>query len=375
MDAISPILAAVLIWSYAGFAANHLASWPPRWRARSRCPTCSVQLAPWELLPIVAYALLRGRCRHCRAAIGSQVLAVETSFVALLPLTPAIASPATALALVAWGLLLHGAWFDARRGWIPDGLTFAALGLTLLAGVLSGGVGFGGAGGGGGIADAAAGASLAAGVLALVAGLAGLTVRGGRDRRERLIPFSYDTLWTAAAVGLLTGVLPGLLAGGLQAAASALTRRTQRLPEPLLLSAWLLIATLLVARTGFEPLRASLQAAGGWALLAGLHLAWFAPQERSAAAETDTPSLEPDPEALGFGDVKLAGALGALLGTSGGLTALALAFGLGALVGLAVWPSGRRTLPFAPLLWLGGYLTLLSPTPLIAAARHLAGLW
>jgi leader peptidase (prepilin peptidase)/N-methyltransferase len=49
----------------------------------SRCPTCGARISWWENLPIVGWLLLRGRCRHCRAAISPQYMLVEL-FMALL---------------------------------------------------------------------------------------------------------------------------------------------------------------------------------------------------------------------------------------------------------------------------------------------------
>ena len=37
---------------------------------RSRCDTCGRSLAWYELVPIVSFAALRGRCRTCSAQIG-----------------------------------------------------------------------------------------------------------------------------------------------------------------------------------------------------------------------------------------------------------------------------------------------------------------
>lgn len=38
-------------------------------RDRSSCPRCSTALLPRDVLPILSFALLRGRCRSCRALI------------------------------------------------------------------------------------------------------------------------------------------------------------------------------------------------------------------------------------------------------------------------------------------------------------------
>ena len=44
---------------------------------RSHCPACKTTLAARELVPVLSYVLLRGRCRHCSAPIPTRVLVVE----------------------------------------------------------------------------------------------------------------------------------------------------------------------------------------------------------------------------------------------------------------------------------------------------------
>ena len=36
----------------------------------SRCPQCGTDIAPWDNVPVVSWLVLRGRCRHCGAAIS-----------------------------------------------------------------------------------------------------------------------------------------------------------------------------------------------------------------------------------------------------------------------------------------------------------------
>lgn len=44
---------------------------------RSRCPHCGHLITALENIPIISYLLLRGRCRHCNAAIGGRYPAIE----------------------------------------------------------------------------------------------------------------------------------------------------------------------------------------------------------------------------------------------------------------------------------------------------------
>jgi leader peptidase (prepilin peptidase) / N-methyltransferase len=44
---------------------------------RSRCPSCQTQIAGYDNIPIVSWLVLRGRCRHCGAAISPRYPIVE----------------------------------------------------------------------------------------------------------------------------------------------------------------------------------------------------------------------------------------------------------------------------------------------------------
>jgi leader peptidase (prepilin peptidase)/N-methyltransferase len=43
----------------------------------SRCPSCEALIGPFDNIPLISYALLRGRCRKCRAPISWRYPAVE----------------------------------------------------------------------------------------------------------------------------------------------------------------------------------------------------------------------------------------------------------------------------------------------------------
>lgn len=43
----------------------------------SRCPSCQQRIAPYDNLPVVAWLVLRGRCRHCGARISPRYPLVE----------------------------------------------------------------------------------------------------------------------------------------------------------------------------------------------------------------------------------------------------------------------------------------------------------
>jgi leader peptidase (prepilin peptidase)/N-methyltransferase len=44
---------------------------------RSACPHCNTKLKWWDMIPVISYLILRGRCRSCKASIHIQYPLVE----------------------------------------------------------------------------------------------------------------------------------------------------------------------------------------------------------------------------------------------------------------------------------------------------------
>lgn len=72
---------------------------------RSRCGDCERPLRAWELVPVLSYAVLRGRCASCGASIGVRTPAIEAlcggAFVAAFWTLSAAAAVAVSAAFVA----------------------------------------------------------------------------------------------------------------------------------------------------------------------------------------------------------------------------------------------------------------------------------
>lgn len=109
------------------FLATILVRWPKRESAltgRSRCDDCGRTLGALELVPILSWALRRGRCRMCGARIDARHVAMELA-AALIGLVAALAFPwslALATAVFGWWLLILAA-LDVEHHWLPDALT------------------------------------------------------------------------------------------------------------------------------------------------------------------------------------------------------------------------------------------------------------
>jgi len=65
-------------------AGSFLAAASTRWpegrsvlRGRSACDACGAQLRAWELVPLLSWAIQRGRCRRCGAKIDPRYPAIE----------------------------------------------------------------------------------------------------------------------------------------------------------------------------------------------------------------------------------------------------------------------------------------------------------
>lgn len=128
-----PLILAPFIGSFLGVLILRLPADRPFAWTRSACDTCGTRLAARDMVPLVSYLRLRGRCRHCGAAIGSFHLHVELAAI-LVPLSAMFLAPDPiwlwADCVLGWGLLAL-AWTDARTMLLPDALTlpFLLLGL------------------------------------------------------------------------------------------------------------------------------------------------------------------------------------------------------------------------------------------------------
>src|SRR3546814_19722168 len=90
------------------FLATVLVRWPAGESAlagRSRCDACRRTLAPFELVPVLSFALNRGRCRRCAAPIHRTHLRVEIAATTLAGTAFSLVSPAAAFG---WSLLVCG---------------------------------------------------------------------------------------------------------------------------------------------------------------------------------------------------------------------------------------------------------------------------
>lgn len=103
-------------------------------RPGSHCPSCRTPIPPWDNVPLLSYAWLQGRCRHCGTAISLRYPAVE--FLTAVVFTAIAwrfgATPATPLYWAFSAALIASALIDADHQIIPDGISLGGLAVALV---------------------------------------------------------------------------------------------------------------------------------------------------------------------------------------------------------------------------------------------------
>lgn len=183
---------------------------------RSHCASCFAPLTVFDLLPVLSYVALKGRCRHCGSAISWQYPLVELVTALLFGATYVMLQPATlaqSVELLAflgfWSALLALVVYDVRHTLIPLQFVYAVYAFALVA-VLVRIVG----GGLPALMDALLGALIPGGFFALIH----FATRGrGMGIGDAYVAFGIGLMFgvgggiIAAVLGVWAGALVGLL--------------------------------------------------------------------------------------------------------------------------------------------------------------------
>jgi prepilin signal peptidase PulO-like enzyme (type II secretory pathway) len=112
---------------------------------RSECVHCHHELAPLDLIPVLSWLMLRGKCRYCHKPISVQY-----------PLVEALTAALFVISYLEWPMALHGSevvvfglWlailiglvallvYDLRWMLLPNKLVFPLIGLALVMQLIS----------------------------------------------------------------------------------------------------------------------------------------------------------------------------------------------------------------------------------------------
>lgn len=132
------LFAAPFLGSFFGLLADRLPKDADVVFARSMCLACETPLKPWDMVPVLSYLALRGRCRACCAPIPRRTLLFELGTLALTAQAAFVFGGWLLLAaMVLAGALLAVTVIDAEHFIIPDALSLPLVlaGLVIAAAV------------------------------------------------------------------------------------------------------------------------------------------------------------------------------------------------------------------------------------------------
>ncbi len=135
MDGLLPLLLSPFIGSFLGVLIRRLPLGRPVTVARSACEGCGRTLPARDLVPLLSFAMLRGRCRFCRAGIARFHVWIELAAIAVAAWamqTVADLGTLWADCVLGWSLLAL-AWIDWDHLRLPDVITLPLAVLGLLA--------------------------------------------------------------------------------------------------------------------------------------------------------------------------------------------------------------------------------------------------
>lgn len=219
MTATSAIVVAVLLGLVVGSFLNVVITRLPEGRSlvtpRSACPACGAAIAWYDNVPLVSFAVLRGRCRSCARPISWRYPLTEAATAALFGLAAARFGPAPSLgvALLLIALLVAVTGIDLEHQIIPDVITLPGTAAGLLASLVTGDVPW---------VDSLIGVAAGGGLFLLII----LASRGGMGGGDVKLAAMLGAFlgWKA----MLLSVLLAVLAGGAVAVTLLASGRTGR---------------------------------------------------------------------------------------------------------------------------------------------------
>lgn len=362
----------VLIWR---LPRGENIAFPP-----SHCPKCDHPLGVLDLVPVFSWLALGGKCRYCRAPINPRYPIVElltgAGYFLIAYLYPLSTFGAGSVGLmILFTLLLVGSAIDLDTFTIPNPITMTGVLLGLAFALVNERTGASEAGLPT-FAQAVNGALMGAGALVTIDLFGSWVLRRFRERQYPDFPIGYQQISLGLLVGAWAGPWWALGAAILSTLVNVIAKKVVPIPEILTLGGALI--SIMVGSSGYGPglivmVQHMLAGAGAAALVAAFY--WWALElmgKFDADEDDDAPA---DPGAMGFGDVKLAAAIGAFLGWENLLVAIFVAVFAGALIGVVqMMMSGQNRMKFGPPLAIGAVTAMLWGEQIVGWYKGLIGL-
>ena len=315
----------------------------------SHCPHCQYSI-PWYLnVPLVTWLVLRGRCKNCGAPISPRYFIVELlTGVTFLSCWLAFGGTSPVLAIL-YTIFLAGliaaTFIDFEHFIIPDEITYGGMAVGLVASFL-----FPALHGGRTVTDgmwqSALGIGVGAGIIYAILRLGKLLF--GRQRLK--LPADTKIVFTETSVLLPDREIPYDELFYRQSDVIALHARTVELVD-----------------RGYKDVMVRLALRSGWLEIGEERID---PQQvpflEAVSAEIVLPR-----EAMGLGDVKFMGAIGAFIGWQGVVFSLMISSMIGAVVGVALIVLHRREwssrMPYGPYIALAAAIWIFGGKQIIRA--------
>jgi len=315
----------------------------------SHCPHCQYSI-PWYLnVPLVTWLALRGRCKNCGAPISPRYFIVELlTGVAFLSCWLAFGKASPVIAIL-YTILLAGliaaTFIDFEHFIIPDEITYGGMAVGLIVSFLfpvlhdvsrlTAGMW-----------QSVLGLGAGAGIIYAILRLGKLLF--GRQRLK--LPVDTKIVFTETSVHLPDREIPYDELFYRQSDVIALRARTVELVD-----------------RGYRDVMVRLALRSGWLEIGGERLnPETVPYLEAVSAEIVLPR-----EAMGLGDVKFMGAIGAFVGWQGVLFSLMVSSMIGAAAGIALIIMRRREwssrMPYGPYIALAATIWIFGGKKIIHA--------
>jgi leader peptidase (prepilin peptidase) / N-methyltransferase len=123
------VVAGLVIGSFLTVVVDRVPRGGSIWTPPSRCDSCGLRLGALDLIPVVSWVALRGKCRRCRAPIGIEPIVIELSTVGifvLFALKFEDTAPLPAYCILG-AVLVAQTWIDLRTQRLPRSITYAGI--------------------------------------------------------------------------------------------------------------------------------------------------------------------------------------------------------------------------------------------------------